>query len=157
MIRDQKVLLDSDLAKLYGIETIRLKEAVRRNIDRFPKDFMFVLTTKEANNLRTQFATSSWGGGRYPPMAFTEQGVAMLSSVINTPKAIAVNIQIMRVFIKMRQMIFSYKELLKRVEKLEDADLKKDDQIREIYALIRELLEPAINDREPIGFKISSK
>jgi hypothetical protein len=122
LIRNQKVLIDTHIAKLYGLETKRLKEAVKRNQSRFPKDFMFILNKKEFANLRSQFASSSWGGDRYPPMVFTEQGVAMLSSVINTPRAVAVNIQIMRVFIKMRQMIFSYKELLKRIEKLEDSD-----------------------------------
>src|SRR5687768_5455797 len=117
VIRGQKVLLDIDLAELYGVETKRLKEAVKRNLDRFPEDFMFVLTSKEFTNLRSQIATSSWGGTRYPPMAFTEQGIAMLSSVLNSPRAIAINIQIMRVFVKMRQMITSYKDLLEKIEK----------------------------------------
>ncbi|HEY0744531.1 MAG TPA: ORF6N domain-containing protein [Chryseosolibacter sp.] len=156
LIRNQKVLLDAHIAKLYGIETKRLKEAVKRNQSRFPKDFI-VLNKKEFANLRSQFATSSWGGDRYSPMAFTEQGVAMLSSVINTERAIAVNIQIMRAFTKMRQMIFSYKELLKRIEKLEDLDLKKADHIRNIYDMIKELLEPSIRNRGQIGFKISGK
>ena len=105
VIRDQKVLLDVDLAGLYNVGTKRLKEAVKRNARRFPKDFMFVLNKSEFKNLRSQFATSSWGGSRYIPMAFTEQGVAMLSAVLNSPRAIVVNIQIMRLFVKMRQMI----------------------------------------------------
>src|SRR4051812_47197829 len=100
IVRDQKVLLDSDIAALYGVETKRLKEAVTRNKNRFPKDFMFVLTPKETKILRSQFASSSWGGTRYLPMVFTEQGVSMLSSVINSPRAVAINIQIMRIFVK---------------------------------------------------------
>jgi hypothetical protein len=156
LIRDQKVLFDVDLAELYGVETKRLKEAVKRNSDRFPEDFMFILSAKEFENLRSQFATSGWGGTRYPPMAFTEQGVAMLSSVLNSPRAIAINIQIMRVFVKMRQMIFSYKDLLEKIEKLEASDLEQNKHIRNIYNLIKELLEPAVKKQRPIGFRIKS-
>ena len=100
VIRGEKVMLDYDLAKLYGVETRRLKEQVRRNIDRFPEDFMFEITNEETRILRSQIATSSWGGSRYRPMAFTEQGVAMLSSVLNSKRAISVNIKIIRVFHK---------------------------------------------------------
>jgi hypothetical protein len=156
VIRDQKVLLDADLAELCGVETKRLKEAVKRNSDRFPEDFMVILTSKELTNLRTQFATSSWGGRRYPPMAFTEQGIAMLSSVLNSPRAIAINIQIMRVFVKMRQMITSYKDLLEKIEKLEASDLEQNKHIRNIYNLIKELLEPSVKKPKPIGFRIKS-
>jgi hypothetical protein len=156
LIRDQKVLFDVDLAELYGVETKRLKEAVKRNSDRFPEDFMFILSVKEFENLRSQIATSSWGGTRYPPMAFTEQGVAMLSSVLNSPRAIAINIQIMRVFVKMRQMIISYKDLLEKIEKLEASDLEQNKHIRNIYNLIKELLEPAVKKQRPIGFRIKS-
>jgi hypothetical protein len=116
VIRDQKILLDVDLAVLYGVETRVLKQAVKRNLARFPKDFMFVLSVKEFKILRSQFVTSNWGGVRYPPMAFTEQGVAMLSSVLSTPRAITINIQIMRIFVKMRQMIISYKDLLEKLK-----------------------------------------
>jgi hypothetical protein len=154
LIRDQKVLLDVDLAALYAVETCVLKQAIKRNKERFPEDFMFVLNTKEFKNLRSQFVTSSWGGTRYPPMAFTEQGVAMLSSVLNSSRAIAVNIQIMRVFVRMRQMIISYKELLKKIEKLEASDIEQNEQIRKIYNLIRELLEPSVKNPKPIGFRI---
>jgi hypothetical protein len=156
VIRDQKILFDADLAELYGVETKRLKEAVKRNPDRFPDDFMFILSAKEFENLRSQFATSSWGGARYPPMAFTEQGVAMLSSVLNSPRAIAINIQIMRVFVKMRQMIISYKDLLEKIENLETSDMEQNKHIRNIYSLIKELLEPAVKRRKPIGFRIKS-
>jgi hypothetical protein len=154
LLRDQKVLLDFDLAELYGVETKRLKEAVKRNIDRFPEDFMFELTPEEFQNLRSQFATSKWGGRRYAPMAFTEQGVAMLSSVLNSKQAIEVNIQIMRLFVRMRQMISSYSHLLKKIEKLEASDLEQNKHIREIYTIIKELLEPTVKNPRPIGFKI---
>jgi len=153
-IGGQKVLLDRDLAELYDVPTKVLKQAVRRNKDRFPKDFMFELTGKEWKTLRSQIVTSSWGGERYAPFAFAEQGVAMLSSVLNSPRAIAVNIQIMRVFVKMRQLITSYKGLLGRIEKLEASDSEKNKHIKNIYSLIKELLEPSIKNRKPIGFKI---
>ena len=104
-IRGVKVLLDRDLAVLYEVETKRLKEQVKRNLDRFPTDFMFELTKEEFHDLRSQFATSSWGGPRYVPMAFTEQGVAMLSSILRSKRAIQVNVQIMRAFVKLRQLI----------------------------------------------------
>jgi hypothetical protein len=154
LVRDQKVLLDSDLAELYGVPTKVLKQAVRRNLDRFPNDFMFELSAKEWQDLRSQIVTSSWGGKRYTPFAFTEQGVAMLSSVLGSPKAIAVNIQIMRVFVKMRQLITSYKGLLEKIEKLEANDSEKNKHIKNIYNIIKELLEPTVKKRKPIGFKI---
>lgn len=144
-IRDQKVMLDRDLAEMYGVETKTLKRAVRRNIDRFPEDFMFELTKDEWQNLRYQIDTSSWGGTRYFPMAFKEQGVAMLSSVLKSDKAIHVNIQIMRVFTKMRQWIGNYEELLERIE--------QNEQIKEIYNTIKELLEPTVKERRRVGFK----
>ena len=110
-IRGQRVMLDRDLAELYGVETRRLKEQVRRNIERFPDDFMFELTKSEFEILRSQFATSSWGGLRYAPMAFTEHGVLMISSVLKNDKAVQVNIKIMRVFIKLRAMLSAHKDL----------------------------------------------
>ena len=161
ILRDQKVLLDSDLAELYGVSTKVLKQAVKRNIDRFPEDFLFELTAKEWKNLRSQIVTSSlptkpasWGGQRYAPFAFTEQGVAMLSSVLNSSKAIAVNIQIMRMFVKMRQLITPYKSLVDKIEKLEASDSEKNKHIKNIYSVIKELLEPSIKSKHPIGFKI---
>ncbi len=117
---------------------------------------MFVLTKAEFKNLRSQFVTSSWGGQRHSPMAFTEQGVAMLSSVLNSKRAIAINIQIMRVFVKMRQMIVSYKDLLDKIEELESSDTEQTKHIRNIYDLIKELLEPAVKNPRKIGFKIPS-
>ncbi len=114
-LRGYKVMLDFDLATLYGVETKRLKEQVRRNLSRFPGDFMFELTREELDNLRSQFATSSWGGMRYLPMAFTEQGVAMLSSVLNSEKAIQVNIEIMRAFAQYRSLLIENKDLRKEI------------------------------------------
>lgn len=149
ILRDQKVILDSDLAELYGVPTKVLKQAVRRNMDRFPKDFLFELGKKEWQNLRSQIVTSSlnqadWGGQRYSPFAFTEQGVAMLSSVLSSPTAVSVNILIMRVFVRMRQLVISYKTLLEKIEKLEASDSEKNKHIKNIYGIIKELLEPAV-------------
>ena len=110
LICGNKVMVDRDLAELYGVSTKRLKEQVRRNILRFPEDFMFVLTNQEVRSLRSQIATTSWGGSRYIPMAFTEQGVAMLSSVLHSKRAIEVNIAIMRAFVKMREILSTNKE-----------------------------------------------
>ena len=118
LIRNNKVMLDRDLAKLYGVETKVLKQQVKRNIDRFPDDFMFELTKEEFSNLRSHFVTSSWGGIRYLPMAFTEQGVAMLSSVLRSKQAIRVNIQIMRIFTKVRTMLTDNISLKLDIEKI---------------------------------------
>ena len=119
LIRGQKVMLDSDLSTLYGVETRRLNEQVNRNRERFPDDFMFQLTRDEFENLMSQIATSSWGGRRKFPYVFTEQGVAMLSSVLNSPTAIEVNIQIIRVFTKMRALLMTHKDILLQLEKIE--------------------------------------
>src|SRR6185436_609358 len=124
-----------------------------RNMARFPKDFMFQLSRKEWDSLRSQFVTLDDGRGKHPkylPYAFTEQGVAMLSSVLNSPHAIAVNIQIMRLFVKMRQVPFEYSDLLKKIEKLEEGQLNNNQDISNIFKLIRELLEPAVKEREPV-------
>jgi hypothetical protein len=153
-IRGQKVLIDSDLAALYGVETKALKRNVRRNIERFPKDFLFELTKEETNILRSQYGTSSWGGSRYLPMAFTEQGVAMLSGILRSPTAIQVNIQIMRVFVKMRELITRYEELLEKVEKLESNAMEQNGQIIKIYEIIKELIEPTYKNRKPLGFRL---
>lgn len=149
LLRGQKVMLDSDLAELYGVETRRLLEQVKRNIKRFPSDFMFQLTNQELINLRSQFATSSWGGRRYPPYVFTEQGVAMLSSVLNSEKAIEVNILIMRAFVKLREMIASNKDLAKRLDELEQ---KYDAQFKIVFDAIRQLMAPPEPKRKKIGF-----
>ena len=158
VIRKHKVMLDFDLATLYEVDNKQLKRQVRRNISRFPEDFMFELTPKEFASLRSQFGTLKRGQhSKYPPFAFTEQGVSMLSSVLNSSRAIAVNIQIMRLFVKMRQLIVGYKDLLRKIEKLEKAQMESNEDISSIYKIIKELLEPAIKDRPPVGFKISKE
>ncbi len=153
LIRGQKVMLDFDLAKLYSTEAKRLKEAVRRNVDRFPDDFMFQLTRDEYKILRTQIASSSWGGTRYLPLAFTEQGVAMLSSVLNSPTAISVNIQIIRVFTRMRALILTHKDILLKLEKMERKMGSHDEQIALIFSYLKKLLNPQQQPRQRIGFR----
>jgi hypothetical protein len=141
-LRKHKVLLDADLATLYGVPTKVLVQAVKRNGERFPGDFMFQLSEEEHENLRSQFVTSSWGGRRYAPYAFTEQGVAMLSSVLNSPQAIAVNIEIMRAFVQLREILASNKELAKKFEALERKLKPHDQAITGILHAIRELMTP---------------
>jgi len=151
-IRGLKVMLDVDLAALYETETKRLKEAVKRNSSRFPSDFMFQLDACEWEILRTQFATSSHGGTRYLPFAFTEQGVAMLSSILNSPKAIEVNIAIIRAFVFLRQYALTHKELTEQLKALES---KYDQKFEDVYEAIRYLLkkDEQPEERVPIGFK----
>ncbi|MBF0494759.1 MAG: ORF6N domain-containing protein [Candidatus Omnitrophica bacterium] len=139
LIRGHKVMIDADLAELYKVETARLTRQVRRNFDRFPPDFMFKLTAKEFENLRCQFGISSWGGRRYLPYVFTEQGVAMLSSVLNSRRAIQANIAIMRTFTKLRQMMGSHKDLKNKIEEMEK---KYDGQFQLVFDALKELLAP---------------
>ena len=147
-------MLDRDLASLYGVPVKRLNEQVKRNINRFPYDFMLVLTRQEVMNLRSQIATSSWGGKRYLPYAFTEQGVAMLSSVLNSERAINVNIAIMRAFVKLRQILSTHKELVHKLEELERKIEKHDVEIQSIFDAIRQLMAPLPEPpRRKIGFK----
>ena len=154
MIRGHKVMLDRDLAQLYGVSVKRLNEQVKRNIKRFPGDFMFLLTKQEVVNLRSQFATSSWGGLRYLPYVFTEQGVAMLSSVLNSEKAVQVNIAIMRAFVKLRQILSMNKELAHKLAELERKIEKHDVDIQAIFEAIRQLMAPPpIKPKPQIGFK----
>jgi hypothetical protein len=153
LIRNQKVMMDSELAEMYEVETKRLNEQVKRNLERFPEDFMFQLTDKEWENLKSQFATSSWGGRRTPPYMFTEQGVAMLSTVLNSPTAIQVNISIMRVFVKMRQWATNYEDLLKKIDELNQTQGEHNKHIRNIYQIIEELVRPALKERKSIGYK----
>ena len=150
-IRGYKVMLDFDLAELYQTETKILKRAVKRNIARFPPDFMFTLTGEEFTNLRCQIGTSSWGGSRYEPFAFTQEGIAMLSGVLRSDVAVQVNISIMRAFVLMRQMIINYEEILKRIEELEEST---DAQFSEIYQALPRLLSKQEKDKErrPIGY-----
>jgi hypothetical protein len=149
ILRDQKVMLDRDLAELYGVETKMLNRAVKRNIERFPPDFMFQITEEEFENLRFHFDTSRWGGQRYRPYAFTENGVAMLSSVLNSDRAIQVNIQIMRTFTKIREMIASHKDLARKLDTLEK---KYDAQFKVVFEAIRQLMIPPESKRKKIGF-----
>ncbi|MBK8369118.1 MAG: ORF6N domain-containing protein [Bacteroidetes bacterium] len=161
VIRNQKVMLDRDLAELYGLETKRLKEAVKRNLGRFPEDFMFQLTEVELNNWRTQFATSNSDkkGLRYLPFAFTEQGVAMLSSVLNSEKAISVNIQIIRIFTKIRQMLSNNTELRLGIEELRKKTDNNTKNIEVVFQYLDELLDKKENEkpRTQIGYKVSGK
>ncbi|MFH0764813.1 MAG: ORF6N domain-containing protein [Calditrichota bacterium] len=150
-IRDQKVIMDWILAELYGVETKILLQAVKRNINRFPSDFMFQLTRQELTILRSQFVTSrGWGGRRYLPYAFTEQGVAMLSSVLNSDRAVEVNIAIMRAFVQLRRMMQSHKELSKR---LDDMERKYDEQFRIVFDAIRKMMAPpTVEKKGKMGF-----
>jgi hypothetical protein len=149
LIRKEKVLLDADISNLYGVPTKVFIQAVKRNLKRFPSDFMFQLTEKEFQNLRSQIVTSSWGGRRYLPYAFTEQGVAMLSSVLNSERAIQVNIEIMRVFVHLRRLINSHKELRQQLENLEK---KYDKQFKVVFDAIHQLMIPPETKKRPIGF-----
>lgn len=155
VIRGMKVILDADLAEMYGVETKRLNEQVKRNPKRFPKDFMFALTAKEYDNLKSQNATSSWGGRRTLPNAFAEPGVAMLSSILNSDTAIEVNIRIIRVFTKLREYALTHKEILLQLSKLEKEVKSNSKDIENIFAVLKELIE---KERKPfprnkIGFK----
>ena len=155
LIRGQKVMLDRDLAELYGVETKQLKRQVRRNISRFPEDFMFEITKEEAENSRSQFGTLKQGENiKYLPMAFTEQGVAMLSSVLNSKQAILVNIHIIRVFSRMREVLLSHREILQKLEQLEERLSGHDEEIQAIFDHLTELVSPAAEQpRKSIGFK----
>lgn len=150
--RGHRVLLDRDLAELYEVETKVLVQAVKRNLDRFPSDFMFQLTNQEFANLRSQSVTSSWGGRRYAPYAFTEQCVAMLSSILKSRRAIAVNIEIMRAFVRLREILASNRLLEEKLSELERKVTAHDDAIAGILEVIRQLLAIPETDRRAIGF-----
>ena len=157
IIRGQKVMLDRDIANLYNIATRELNKAVSRNRARFPSDFMFQLTKNEFVNLKFQFGTSSWGGTRKLPYAFTEQGVAMLSSVLRSERAVQVNIQIMRVFVKLREIIATHKELAQKLKELELKIETHDENITAIFEAINQLLAPEENPKRKIGFDVKEK
>jgi hypothetical protein len=156
LIRGQKVLIDADLAQLYGVETKILNKAVKRNLDRFPEDFMFQLTAEESKNLRFQFGTSKKqrGGRRYLPYAFTEQGVAMLSGVLNSPRAVKVNVEIMRAFVRLRQLLATHTDLERKLSALEQ---KYDEQFKVVFDAIRALMTPPEKTRKKIGFEVKEK
>jgi excisionase family DNA binding protein len=154
LIRGMKVMLDRDLAELYDVETKVLKQAIRRNIGRFPEDFMFELSKEEFKNLRSQIVTSSWGGLRYLPMVFSEQGVAMLSSVLRSERAIQVNIQIMRAFTQLRQMLSTHEDLKRKIESMER---KYDQQFQIVFEAIKQLLETDEKPKKKIGYTVKEK
>ena len=154
-VRGKKVILDFELAKMYQVETRSLKQAVRRNIERFPTDFMFELTEDEMKNLTSQFVTSSWGGTRHQSFAFTEQGVAMLSSVLKSKKAIHMNISIMRAFVMMRQWALTHQELSKRLDALEQQYGQKFKDIEQVlnFLIQKDQKKTQQQQRDRIGFK----
>jgi hypothetical protein len=156
VIRERHVMLDEDLADLYGVETKRLIEQVKRNLERFPEDFMFQLRKDEAAALRSQIATSNAGRGgrRYAPYVFTEQGVAMLSSVLRSKTAIAVNIEIMRAFVELRRVANSYAAIEKRLEQIEHGMGEHDEQLEQIFGALRQLIAPPSRPKRPVGFRI---
>ena len=154
LLRGHKVMLSTELAGLYQVEPRILNQAVKRNLNRFPDDFMFQLTDDEWNNLKSQFVISSWGGIRTPPYAFTEQGVSMLSSVLNSERAIQVNIAIMRAFVRLRQMLASNAELARKLEILEK---KYDAHFKVVFDAIRQLMSPPARPKREIGFHAKYK
>ncbi len=155
VIRDLKVMLDSDLAELYGVETRVLVQAVKRNVERFPADFMFRLTAKEFDDLKSQIVTSSWGGRRTPPYAFTEQGVAMLSSVLrSSSRAVLVNIEIVRTFIALREMLSTHKDLARRLSKMEQ---DYDAKFKVIFDALRQMMRAEETPKPQIGFQLPEK
>jgi len=154
LIRNIKVMLDKDLAELYGIETKRLKEQVRRNIDRFPEDFMFELSEEEHEILKRQFDSKNRGQhSKYPPYAFTEHGVLMLSSVLNTERAVKVNIQIMRVYVRIREMIQTHKDLILKMDQMELKVGKQDEKISIVFEYLRKFIDIKEKQRKKVGFK----
>jgi len=152
-IRGEKVMLDSDLAELYGVETKRLNEQVRRNLHRFPRDFMFQLTAEEAESLRSQFATSNEGRGgrRYLPYAFSEHGALMLANVLNSERAAQTSVMVVRAFVRLRQMLASNAELARKLEAMEK---KYDRQFKVVFDAIRQLMSPPEPKRREIGFHV---
>jgi len=158
LVRGQKVMLSQELAALYGVAAKALNQAVKRHATRFPADFVFQLTVKEFDNLKSQFVTSSWGGLRRAlPYAFTEQGVAMLSSVLNSERAVRVNIAIMRAFVKLRKTLETNQELARNFSELEKRVGKHDDEISAIIDAIRQLMAPPEKPRREIGFHVREK
>jgi hypothetical protein len=152
-LRGQRVILDFDLAQLYGVTTSRLNEQIKRNIDRFPEDFMFRLTAPEFQNLMSQFATSSsrWGGRRKPPLVFTEHGAVMAANVLNSPTAVAASIEVVRAFVRLRQILSTHKDLARKLEELEK---KYDENFRVVFEAIRQLMVPPASPSKKgrIGF-----
>jgi len=155
LVREKKIMLDRDLAELYGVNTKALKQAVKRNLQRFPDDFMFEMTAEECNIWRSQIVTSKSDrmGLRYAPFCFTEQGVAMLSSVLNSDRAIEVNIRIIRIFTRLREMLLTHKDILLKLEVLEKQVIQNSDDIQLVFTALKQLLNPPQEPRKRIGFK----
>ncbi|MBU1320057.1 MAG: ORF6N domain-containing protein [candidate division Zixibacteria bacterium] len=155
VVRGQRVMLDSDIAELYGVETKRLNEQVKRNLDRFPEDFMFQLAPQEVTALKSQIATSKQGRGgrRTRPYAFTEHGAIMLANVLNSDRAIETSVFVVRAFVRMREILASQKELVGKIEQIERKVGKHDDDIKALVAAIRQLIIPPGPKKKQIGFK----
>ena len=154
-VRGEKIMLDIDIAELYGVETKVLNQAVKRNPERFPKEFMFQLTDKEFDSLRSQIVTSNGRGGRrYNPFAFTEHGVLMLANVLKSKRAIEVSLRVIKVFVQMREMLLAHKDIMLKLEKLEKETTGNSADIKLIFDYLRELLSPPVEKRKKIGFKI---
>lgn len=153
-LREQRVMLSTYLAGLYGVELRVLMQAVKRNVGRFPEDFMFQLGPEKWLNLKSRFVISSWGGSRTPPFAFTEQGVAMLSSVLKSPRAVQVNIEIMRTFVRLRRILAENADLSRRLDELEQ---HYDSQFKAVFDALRQLMNPPEEQRRPIGFVVTDK
>ncbi len=160
LIRGQKVMIDRDMAELYGVETKVLKQAVRRNMERFPEDFMFEMNKKEFTNWRSQIVTSIQGdrmGLRHAPFCFTEQGVTMLSCILNSERAITVNIQIIRIFTKLREMILTHKDILLKLEQLEKKVTANDEDMQAIFIALKQLLNTPQLPRPRVGYRRSNE
>jgi phage regulator Rha-like protein len=151
--RNKKVMIDTDLAALYGVETRVLNQAIKRNLKRFPEDFMFQLNEKEFENLKSQTESSSWGGRRTLPFVFTEHGVLMLSSVLNSDKALEINIQIVRIFTKMREMLLTHKDILLQLEEMKKSIAGQEDRVDLIYNYLVQFMDKQKKPRTEIGFK----
>ncbi len=152
LIRGQKVMIDVNLADLYQVETKNLNKAVKRNIERFPNDFMFRLTKKEVGNLRFQIGTSSWGGHRYLPYAFTELGVAMLSSVLNSERAVQMNIYIMRAFVILRKLLSTHEDIASKIEELEKGQKEHGEHLIAISSVLKRMMDDQVRPKDAIGF-----
>jgi len=152
LIRVIKIILGIELAELFGVETKQFNRAIRRNMNRFPPDFMFRLSKKEFENLRCQIGTSSWGGHRYTPYVFTEHGVAMLASILRSKKAVKINIFIVRAFVRLRELLATHKDLARKIESLERGQKENKRQITAVYLLFKKLMDEPIKPKWPIGF-----
>jgi len=159
LVRDQKVMIDRDLAELYGVETRVLNQAVKRNLKRFPEDFMFQMTDKELEDWKSQIVISNREkmGLRKPPLVFTEQGLTMLSCVLNSDRAITMNIQVIRIFTKMREMILTHKDLLVKMSELESKVSNHDKSIKQVFDYLKQLIKEEGEPKESIGFKQQKK